>query len=273
MKILSRYDLWLCAALLWGATFCAAFGITAFLRLPLGLVAVLFVPGYLVQVAIFPQAFEISPFARLGYSFGLSLALMLLIGLSLNFTAGLSPLYLLMAVTAVGMLVIWAAWWRRANLAEETPLSPAQSPAPSRSSGTVLAIMLLCVGELALVVLFLLVVTPAATNLTEFYILEPTTRQAENLPVLAKNGETVNVVLGILNREGQTHEYRVEVLVNGQPSGTAGGWRINPNGKLEVSFAFTPKVTGLNVPVLFRLYRTGDTTPHRTLRLILPAIT
>jgi uncharacterized membrane protein len=272
MRTLSRYDLWLCALMLWGATFCAALSVITLLRLPLGLAAVLFVPGYLLQSVFFPQLYEVSLIARLGYSFAFSLALAILIGLILNLTVGLQPIYLIMAITAAGMLLIWVAWWRR-NSAEQGFAPPLQNlAAPARNRSLLMTVLLLCVGEFVLLVLFLLVVNPTNDNLTEFYLLEPTSRQAENLPTTLKTNERVNVVLGIVNREGQTHEYRVEILINGQKSGGAGGWRINSNGKLEVNLSFIPKTGGADVPVLFRLYRAGDTAPHRSLRLVIPNI-
>lgn len=273
MRILARYDLWLCAALLWGATFCAAFSVITLLRLPLGLVAVLFVPGYLVQAVLFPRPTGLTPISRLSYSLSFSLGLVLVIGLILNFTTGLETLYLLMTLTACGMLIIWLVWWRRTTHEEERVISPAMAlPAPKRNAGLLLTIMLLCIGELVLLMLFLLVVAPANDNLTEFYILDPATRQAEKFPQSAKTGEPINVVLGIANREGRTQEYRVEILINGQAGGNTGGWRINPNAKLEVNLTFVPRISGEKVPVLFRLYRSGDSKPFRTLRLIIPAI-
>ncbi|MEM0267096.1 MAG: DUF1616 domain-containing protein [Thermofilum sp.] len=56
------------------------------LRYVLGSIAVLFLPGYSLVEALYPKAGDLEPLERLALSIGLSLALVPLVGLVLNYT-------------------------------------------------------------------------------------------------------------------------------------------------------------------------------------------
>jgi uncharacterized membrane protein len=90
--ILSGYNLgFLIAALLVGATLFSVYasGLTpalAALRIVLGSLFTLFLPGYSLIEALYPKEDELSPLERLALSIGLSLALVPLVGLVLNYT-------------------------------------------------------------------------------------------------------------------------------------------------------------------------------------------
>ncbi len=56
------------------------------LRQVLGLIFVLFLPGYAATAALFPENDQIDGIERAALSFGLSIAIVPLIGLALNFT-------------------------------------------------------------------------------------------------------------------------------------------------------------------------------------------
>ncbi|MEM0318038.1 MAG: DUF1616 domain-containing protein [Candidatus Nezhaarchaeales archaeon] len=55
-------------------------------RYVLGTIAVLFLPGYALVEALYPRGDELSPLERLALSIGLSLAVVPLVGLVLNYT-------------------------------------------------------------------------------------------------------------------------------------------------------------------------------------------
>lgn len=64
----------------------ALLGLQGLGRIALGLVFILFCPGYVLTAALFPKDSDLDWIERLALSFGLSIAVVPLIGLGLNFT-------------------------------------------------------------------------------------------------------------------------------------------------------------------------------------------
>ena len=85
-------------------------------RVVLGLLLVLFLPGYSLVAALFPRRDDLDGIERIALSFGLSIAVVPLIGLALNYTPfgirlvpvllGLSLFTVLLAVVA-GVRRVW----------------------------------------------------------------------------------------------------------------------------------------------------------------------
>ncbi|MEM1766709.1 MAG: DUF1616 domain-containing protein [Candidatus Bathyarchaeia archaeon] len=80
-------------------------------RIALGSIFVLFLPGYSLVEALYPRGEELSPLERLALSIGLSLALVPLIGLVLNYTPWgirLNPIMVSLSLLTLGLLLISA---------------------------------------------------------------------------------------------------------------------------------------------------------------------
>ena len=93
-------------------------------RIPLGLVMVLFVPGYALMAALFPKKKDLDGIERIALSFGLSIAVVPFIGLGLNYTPWgirLTPVVISLAIFTVAMAA--AAYMRRMNLPEDERFS------------------------------------------------------------------------------------------------------------------------------------------------------
>ncbi|MCS7114985.1 MAG: DUF1616 domain-containing protein [Candidatus Bathyarchaeota archaeon] len=78
------------------------------LRMALGSLFVLFLPGYSLVEALYPRREELSPLERLALSIGLSLALVPLIGLVLNYTPWgirLDPIMVSLSLLTLGLLL------------------------------------------------------------------------------------------------------------------------------------------------------------------------
>jgi uncharacterized membrane protein len=90
------------------------------LRWVLGSVFVLFIPGYVAVEALFPKGRELDSIERFALSVGLSLALVPLVGLLLNYTPWgirLTPIVISLVILTVGLAVI--AFARRYRLSVE----------------------------------------------------------------------------------------------------------------------------------------------------------
>lgn len=83
----------------------------------LGLIFVLFLPGYAATAALFPENDQIDGIERVALSFGLSIAIVPLIGLALNFTSwGIRLDPILASVSAFIIGVSLVGWYRRMRL-------------------------------------------------------------------------------------------------------------------------------------------------------------
>jgi len=79
------------------------------LRWVIGSVFVLFIPGYVTVEALFPKGRELDSIERFALSVGLSLALVPLVGLLLNYTPWgirLNPIVISLTILTVGLAVI-----------------------------------------------------------------------------------------------------------------------------------------------------------------------
>jgi uncharacterized membrane protein len=84
------------------------------LRYVLGTVFVLFLPGYALVEALYPRGDELSPLERLALSIGLSLALVPLVGLLLNYTPFGIRLYpVLAALSLLTICLTFIGAWRK----------------------------------------------------------------------------------------------------------------------------------------------------------------
>lgn len=74
------------------------------LRISFGLLLVIFFPGYTLLSALFPKQHDLGSIERLALSFGLSIAVMPLIALILNYTP--SSIHLYPILLSVSLLII-----------------------------------------------------------------------------------------------------------------------------------------------------------------------
>jgi uncharacterized membrane protein len=79
-----------------------------YLRYVLGSLFVLYLPGYALIEALYPRGDELEPLERLALSIGLSLALVPLVGLVLNYTPWgirLTPIVISLAILTEGLVL------------------------------------------------------------------------------------------------------------------------------------------------------------------------
>ncbi|MBD3293740.1 MAG: DUF1616 domain-containing protein, partial [Armatimonadia bacterium] len=197
------------------------------LRIIVGATFVLFLPGYSLIAALYPLRRSLDLIERLALSFGTSIAVVPLIGLVLNYTAwGIRLTPVMLSVFAFILIMCGVAWYRRSRVDEVDRYSPvfrlprvdwAGMERTDRILSVALALSILfAVGTLVYVV-----ATPRqGEQFTEFYILGPSglaTGYPESIPV----GESDDLLLGIVNHEGETVSYRVETRLDGDPEGLA----------------------------------------------------
>jgi len=242
------------------------------LRLALGLPFVLFFPGYVFNAALFPRKNNLDSLERVALSFGLSIALVPLIGLILNYTPWgirLWPILISLTAFTFGMSVV--AWIRRRRLSEESRfnivfrLNFASGWHKSSLLDRILTMVLICSVAVAVGVLVYIIAMPkVGEKFTEFYILGPEGK-AEGYPRELVVGEKAEIILGIVNHEYKPVKYRPEIRIAGEIVGQVDTIILKHEEKWENRVVFTPSEPGENIKVEFLLYKNEGTEPYRKL--------
>ena len=247
------------------------------LRIILGIPFILFFTGYTLTSALFPKKNDLDSTQRVALSFGLSFAVVALIGLIINYTPwgiGLYPILISLTIFIIAASAV--AWYRRQRLAEGERLviSFNLTVLPWKGQGTldrILSVVLIMVIVGAIGTMGYVIVTPkAGQSFTEFYVLglEGKAGETAGYPTELVVGEEGKLVVGIINNEFKTVGYRIEVRIDGVKNNEVGGIRLEHGEKWEHEVGLTPDVAGEKQKVEFLLYKGGEAEPYsKPLRL------
>lgn len=241
------------------------------IRTILGIPLVLFLPGYTLIAALFPGKNDLDTIERIALSFGLSIAIVPLIGLILNFTPwGIRLVPILMSLTFFIIVMTLAAQIRRLKLAENmrfevkfkemyNSIRTEMFVNPQNRTDKILTIVLVISIVASVIMLVYVIVTPKqGEKFTEFYILG-TGGKAEGYPTNIAAGKTSAVIVGIVNHEYEPVNYTLQVKINEdilkeQQIQTA----HNQTWQQQVNF--TPLRAGTSLKLQFLLYRNSNFT-------------
>jgi uncharacterized membrane protein len=192
------------------------------LRVLFGLPIVLFIPGYILVYALFPSKKTdegIDLIERIALSLGLSLAIVPLIGLGLNYTPWgirLTPIILSLQlfIYSIGAIAIYR-WYKLSASKRFTISIDIRFPDHENKLDKALTIILVASIIIAASLLIYVIVTPkTGEKFTEFYLLGPE-GIADNYPRNLSINQNASVIIGIVNHEYKKMNYTVEVwLVN-----------------------------------------------------------
>jgi uncharacterized membrane protein len=196
-----------------------------FLRVVFGIPVILFIPGYALIAALFPAAKDLGGIERIALSFGLSIAVVPLIGLALNYTPWgirLDPIVTSLAVFTICMCL--AAQYRRACVpAAERFTVPFGAmgkavtreffPEKTTRLDRILSLVLL-IAILAAVAttVYVVVVPKEGEKFTEFFILG-SDQKAADYPSEIMAGQNSSMYIGIGNHEYKNITYTVEIYL------------------------------------------------------------
>jgi uncharacterized membrane protein len=242
-----------------------------------GLVFILFSPGYALIAALFPRKSAIGGIERIALSFGLSIAVVPLIGLALNYTPSGIRLYpILISVLAFIILMAIVAWYRRKKLSLQDRFqlriigklpSLKKSWSNKGKLDRVISILLVVAILGALGTLGFVITNPkVGEKFTEFYILGADGK-ADNYPKEIKLGNSAEVTVGIINREQELITYTVEVTIDGEDAITLGPFNLLIDEEWETSVTLTPTTTGRSQKIEFKLYKAGFDEIYLSLHL------
>jgi uncharacterized membrane protein len=193
-------------------------------RIVIALPVVLFIPGYCLIAGLFPGRSDIDLIERIALSFGLSIAVVPLIGLGLNYTPWgirLDPIVVSLVIFSAAMLFV--AQYRRAILPKEeqfrvsfSELSAAAKDeffpkaGSSRLDRALSIVLVIAILAAVVTTIYVIAVPKEGEKFTEFYILGEK-KMAADYPSTVITGSSYPMYIGIGNHEYRNVTYTVEV--------------------------------------------------------------
>jgi uncharacterized membrane protein len=273
------------------------------IRIVLGLPFILFFPGYTLLLAILGNRSSLDGLEVLALSVIVSIAVVGLIGLGLNFTSlGITEMPVLCSLAAF-ILLMSAIGLIRRIISRRTPglflkfsiKLPAGRLNLFTKSATsfLLAAIVIATGVLG----FTAFASRSTEKYSEFYILG-LNGKAYNYPaefVMENNrvvrvdydsgldsisGDSGQVTLGIINRQSQRASYSVKINIDGEAADIEYSGNsvpelkpveLSPGEKWEGNIGFAPRRTGLKQKVEFLLFKDDFAVPEDTLQLWIDA--
>jgi uncharacterized membrane protein len=193
------------------------------LRVAFAVPFIIFSPGYALVAALYPRADSLDGIERLALSFGTSIAVVPLLGLGLNYTPwGIRLIPVLLSVMVFVLAACIIARVRRTRLLPNerfglTIVRPHVGWREMRPLDRALSVALVASIVFAVGVLVYAIAVPRqGEEFTEFYILG-TSGMAEGYPTTIRTGQGADLILGLVNHEGEPLSYRVEARLDGNP--------------------------------------------------------
>jgi len=191
-------------------------------RLVFTLPVMLFIPGYCFITALFPRDGDINLVERMVLSIGLSIVIVPLICLGLNFTPWgirLNPIVISLTLFTLVMMVV--AYYRRSLL----PLKDRYSMPFSEITGTIReeifpadtkkvdrylsAVLVIAILMVIIITIFVIAVPKQGEQFTEFFILGEN-RTAAGYPDLTLQRQNYTMYVGVGNHEYEDITYTIE---------------------------------------------------------------
>ena len=253
----------------------AAVFTTGPLRIALGLACVLFFPGYTLIAALFPRKGTLHGIERLALSFGLSLAVVPLIGLGLNYTPwGIRFLPIILSLASFIIAAAVIAYYRRQQLPIEERYDPKLRPRLASYTlawrgqsrwDKVLTIFLIVaiLGALGSLI-YVIAVPKVGEKFTQFYVLGAEGK-AEGYPKDMTLGQEASLKLGIVNDEHEPVVYLVAVTIDGEKVKNIGPIQLEHGQKWEEEVGFRPTRVGEKQRLEFLLYKGEASELYRSL--------
>lgn len=233
------------------------------LRVVLGVLVLFLFPGYVFISALYPRKDSLSHINRIALSLGLSLVIIVFIGLILNYLPWgikLLPLSLSISIFILSLSVI--TWYIRGRYHLDDRYGVTIKPpdwnlmnyfgSVSRAHLSLIIFTTCLIVGFAVFLSYTLARPPEKPPFTEFYILG-VENHADNYPLDLELGEEGAVIIGIVNHEHETTNYRIEVLVEENKLYELFPIVLEPEEKWHREIKFTPERVAKKQKVEFRL--------------------
>ncbi|WP_421072410.1 DUF1616 domain-containing protein [Pelotomaculum propionicicum] len=243
------------------------------LRAVLALPFILFFPGYTLTTALLPGKKDMGGIERIVLSFGLSIAVVPLLGLILNHTPwgiSLYPVLIIVLLFTSVMSMISLSRRKRLPHGERYTLSwrfskPGWLEMPRNDR-----VLLVTLAGIIFIGLGTLGLTSANQRTgeiyTEFYVLGAAGKIGD-YPGELKTNETKQVFLGVVNHEQRRVTYNVELRLDGSKKKDIGPIELEHGQTWEGNIGISAGKPKNKMMVEFLLTKDGESVPYRSIHL------
>lgn len=246
------------------------------IRTILGLPMVLFIPGYALVVALFPKKDDLENIERIALSFGLSIAVVPLLGLMLNYTLGIRLIPVLITLCLYSIILIFVAAYRRKKLSEDLRFDisffkirniiKAGTNNSSRIDKLLTGVLVLSIIFAIGILIYVVTVPKIGEKFTEFYILGPDGK-ADNYPTNLESNVSSDITIGIVNHEYSYINYTLQIDLN-ENILTTKELLLGNNETWKRDITFLPNKQGKDMKLQFLLFKEDNfSSPYRELHL------
>lgn len=246
----------------------------SFMRTILGIPMVLFIPGYILVAALFPKKKGIDSIERIALSIGLSIAIVPLLGLILNFTFGIILISVLLSLCVYTVTLVFIVAYRREKLPEDERLEyekviEERKPKSNIDSIQHTAVNIILVFTIILTIgmIYFAVLTPKiGEKFTEFYVLNSSGR-VDNYQTNLTVGNPTTYIVGVSNHEYESVNYTIEIAIN-KDMLTSKDLTLEHNQAFENNMTLVLDKKGTDMELEFWLFKEKNfTAPYRELHL------
>lgn len=242
--------------------------INSYLKIIIGIPYILFIPGYLLTIVLFPKKNHLEGMTRAALSVGLSIITVPLIGLLLTFFSfGIRLLPVMSALTIFNVSLIIAGYFRRRLLPEKDRFEINLEIRLKKWTelgrvALIIRIFIIVFGFMISGALIYIAAAPqTGDSFTEFYILG---QEGTAAGYQEQNNGTVKAV--IINNEHKKTTYTIVIKLNEVVIKTLSPVSLEHLEKWEETISF--EISENAAKAEFLLFKDGeDISPYRQLRL------
>lgn len=252
-----------------------------FIRIILGIPMVIFIPGYMLVSALFIKRDALDTIERIALSFGLSIAVVPLLGLLLSFTFGIGLSTILVILCIYDAVLIFISKYRREKLPENERFSVMLDRIyeivgiklkPKNRIDSILNIILIFTMIIAIGMIYFTITAPKISDkFTEFYIIDADGKTS-NYSTDLKLGSASYMDVYVSNHEYKYTNYTIQMVLNKNIL-ISKELALDHDEIWEGNMTFVPQTEGINMRLEFLLFKENNfTVPYRSLHLTVNAI-
>ncbi|MCL7413357.1 MAG: DUF1616 domain-containing protein [ANME-2 cluster archaeon] len=243
------------------------------LRIPLALVLLLFLPGYVFIAALFPGR-DISGIERFTLSIGLSIAITVFDGFAISVTVWrFRPTSIVVSLTLIILFFMLITYFMRRRLPPEQRFVPDARPfieslkTKEEMTDIEKTLIIAMVGSIIIAsgMLVYAKLTFEPEQFTALYILGPGGK-AEGYPTNLSFGEATTTLVGVENYEHARVNYTLQVVLGGVVL-TEREVRLGHKEKWVENVTYFPDVMGEKIRLEFLLFKEGTGSTYRSVHL------